>query len=64
MLNKKSITVKISEEQKNKLDKAKKDFYKLQSELAPFIKKRKFHIHSSTEEWTDTYCSESIITTT
>ena len=43
----------IKETPKRFLD-AKKDFQKIQEEIAPFIRRRKFKAHSTAGEWCQT----------
>lgn len=45
----------IPNEQKRKIEKTRKHVDKLQAEIAPFIKKRKFMEHSLEEQWVNTY---------
>lgn len=54
-MNKKNKTVeKLLEKERKRLSAAKKSFKKLQEEIAPFIKQRKFKQHSTAGEWRET----------
>jgi predicted NACHT family NTPase len=59
MNTRKENLVNISKKQGQKIEAAKKNFNKLQIEIAPFIKKRKFLEHSPSEQWVDTYSLDS-----
>ena len=46
---------KISKKQKRRVEEAEDNFQRLQKEIAPFAKKRKFKEHYPAEQWVDTY---------
>jgi len=45
---------KATEEKKKRFFNAEKSFRKMQEEIAPFIKRRKFKEHSTAGEWCET----------
>lgn len=47
-------TEKLIEEKKRRFLEAKEDFKKMQEEIAPFIKRRKFKEYSTEGEWHET----------
>lgn len=49
----KKLDKKATDKEKRLLE-AKKDFQKMQEEIAPFIKRRKFRYHSTAGEWCET----------
>jgi len=54
MSKKITLTRKTTEEKKKRFHNAEENFRKMQKELAPFIKRRKFKEHSTAGEWCET----------
>ncbi len=45
---------KLTEEKEGRFREAKKNFQKIQEEIAPFVKRRKFKEYSTEGEWRET----------
>ncbi|MFH0948756.1 MAG: hypothetical protein V1833_07190 [Elusimicrobiota bacterium] len=54
MNNNMKLLDNISEEKKDHFIEAQKSFQKIQEEIKPFIKQRKFKEHSTSGEWCET----------
>lgn len=54
MSKKITSTRKTTEDKKKRFINAKESFRKMQEEIAPFIKRRKFKEHSTAGEWCET----------
>ena len=48
---KKPEIIKLSPEEKKKIEEARRNYQKLWEEIKPFIKKRKIKYYSTTGEW-------------
>ncbi len=54
-MNKKTKSIeRLTEKEQRRFRKAKKSFEKMQEEIAPFIKHRKFKEYSTDGEWRET----------